>query len=133
MGIRRSAPASLLVLLLAVILGLALFSSEGSDDVTPGIDVRATELRSRLGPLCNNFDFQTKERTDTGMVRPVNCQAQGSEEVQLVLFVFSDTDTRDEWLAGPTGEAATLTGRDWAVVTSETTILEEVRQRLGGD
>jgi hypothetical protein len=101
----------------------------------PSIDERANELIDRLGPMCQNFDFQTKQPVGDGEVRPVYCSEvdDDAEHPHFTLFVFSGSEVQEQWLQlpGAMGGRYHFNGTDWSVM-SDDDILDRVRDRLVG-
>jgi hypothetical protein len=133
---RRRVFLGTLSLSVLVFIGVVVWMTNGSDD--DDLDGRATVLRERLGPLCDNFNFQLKEEIAEGLVRPVHCERRGSEEVHVKLYVFSDEDVAEEWQNTRLEEASEDGGvvvgsEDWVAVVLDQAIAEDVRDRLISD
>lgn len=97
------------------------------------LDAKATSLRQKLGSLCDNFDFQLKERVAEGTVRPINCKGPAGRDSELRLFVFTDDQTRDAWKEtspAEVGSGEAAFGEGWAVISSSSEITDEAQRRL---
>lgn len=87
-----------------------------------------------LGPMCDHFDFQSKEEVGDGSVRPVHCSEVESNDPhpQFTLFVFSDSQTRAQWLEKPLEGTGSVSDDDWVAI-SDLPLLDEVEERLNSE
>lgn len=100
----------------------------------PSVDERAHELIDRLGPMCQHFDFQTKEKVGPGEVRRVWCSEVETTDAhpQFQLIVFSDDETRSQFAQLPVTLGHDFSQADWMVVGDDRALLARVRDRLVG-
>ena len=104
------------------------------------LDGRATAIRKDLGPLCSNFDFQTKLELEGDELRPVHCS--GDDGVTLQILVFQDQEHLEAaWRdvpepqeavdSGDPGPVGLVTdGGAATVVIFDRSLLDEAEQRL---
>ena len=131
-------------MILVVVAGTALLVGAGVVSVSIGgepnekaLDQRATELRGKLGSVCDRFDFQSREEIDGGLVRPIYCHGPSAPDARVQLFVFSDEDTFDAWredlLLSETSHGISehaVFGDDWALIALDEEIAAAAKRRI---
>lgn len=139
----RSTPRTSIYLIVLVILVLAVgvfigTRTDGDDTDPAALDERATAVREQLGDLCSSFDFQLKEEVGGGVVRPVHCKENGTNEIHLRLFVFTDDAARETWRSElllmssshPERQEQVEFGEDWALISFDAETLDLAADRL---
>jgi hypothetical protein len=99
------------------------------------IDERATRLRVKLGSFCRNFDFFYRHSFASGKMRPVRCSRANAERTVVLVYAFSDRDTRDAWLdewgrIAKQRNAPVIKGRRWAAEVLVRKHAKRIRRRL---
>jgi hypothetical protein len=118
-----------LIVFVAAIAALGVSSCSNP----PTVDDRAHELIDRLGPMCDNMDFQLKASVGEGEVRPVTCsRVSEPDDPQFTLFVFSSSEAQERWLQLPGSMEARyhVNSEGWSAMSDQQAILDDVEDRL---
>jgi hypothetical protein len=134
------------VILCFLLFGLVALGDWGQGGILPparasqggeaeNVDDRAIRLVERLGRFCKNYDFYYRHSFARGRMRPVRCSRAGHERTVVLVYAFSDRDTRDRWLGEWGGiakerGAPVIKGRRWAAEVLVRKFAKEIRRRL---
>ena len=133
------------IVLCVLLLGVVALGDWGPDTILPSVgasqenaanlDERATRLRKRLGSFCKNFDFFFRHSFAGGLMRPVRCSRAGRERTVVIVYAFSDRETKDAWLAEWGGIAKqrgdpVIKGRRWSAEVLVRKYAKRIRRRL---